>query len=90
MEEISWEHRITNENVLKMVGEERSFIKSVRRQQRDWLGHTLRHNGLSQEVIEGRMEGERPRGRRRMNILDAVKKNRTYAELKRAAQDRDK
>ena len=29
VEGISWEHRITNENVLQMVGEERSFIKTI-------------------------------------------------------------
>ena len=89
MEGISWEHRSTNEHVLHMIGEERSFIKTIPRR-RDWLGHTLRHNGLLQEVIEGGMEGKKPRGRRRTNMLDALKKNRTYAELKRAAQDRDK
>ena len=42
------------------------------------------------DVIDGRMEGMRPRGRRQVGMmLDDLKEKRLYAELKRMAEERD-
>ena len=43
--------------------------------------------GLLKEVIEGKMEGKRPRGRRRIGLLDESKKG-SYVDMKRRAEDR--
>ena len=40
------------------------------------------------DVIEGRMEGKEPRGRRRKGMLDELTNGRVYTELKRKAEHR--
>ena len=64
MEKISWKGRISNEVVLGRVGVERELITTLRNRKKSWIGHVLRGDGLLKEVIEGRMEGSKPRGRR--------------------------
>ena len=44
--------------------------------------------GLQKEVIEGRMIGKRPRGRKRLGTLNEFIKETSYAELKRKAENR--
>ena len=56
--------------------------------QKNWIGHVLRGNGLLKEVIEGRIEGRRPRGRRRICMLDELKGG-GYYEMKRRLENRD-
>ena len=59
------EHR-TNAEILKMVDEIRSLIGIIRSRQENWLGHIMRGDSLLRTIIEGRMEGEKKRGRPRM------------------------
>jgi len=40
-------------------------------------------------VTEGRMEGKRPRGRPRMNMINELKLG-SYEDMKRRAQDRER
>ena len=47
----------------------------------------LRGDGLLKEVIEGKMEGRRPRGRPRIGMLDELKEG-SYTDMKRRAEDR--
>ena len=54
-----------------------------------WIGHILRGNGLLREVIEGRMIGKRPRGRKRAMMLDNLRGGINYDELKSKAQNRE-
>ena len=50
----------------------------------------VERNALLKETIEGRIEGKRPRGRRRVMMLDDMKeKKELYAEMKERARDRD-
>src|SRR6218665_512279 len=69
MERISWTEHISNEEVLTLVGEERSLISTIRARQRNWMGHLLRGDSLQREIMEGRMEGKRGRGRSRQKLL---------------------
>ena len=56
----------------------------------DRIGYVLRGNGLLKETIEGRIEGKRPRGRRRVMMSDDMKeKKELYAEMKERVCDRD-
>ena len=86
MERISWMERITNNEVLRMVEEERSLVATIKTRQRKWIGHILRGNSLLRDIIEGRMEGRKRRGRPRQMLLNDMSKN--YRELKEKAQRR--
>ncbi len=87
MEKIRWTDRISNEEVLNRVGVGRSLIEVLRNRKKKWIGHVLRGDGLLKEVIEGRMEGKRIRGRPRMGMLDDLITD-SYVDMKRRAEDR--
>ena len=82
MEKISWTYKITNEEVLERVGTDRQLINALRNRKKSWIGHVLRGDGLLKEVIEGRMEGKRIRGRPRLGTLDDLIKH-SYVDMKR-------
>jgi len=51
---------------------------------KNWFGSVMRGEGLLREVIEGRMEGKRPRGRRRMGMLeDNIYEKESYGIMKK-------
>src|SRR5688572_24608129 len=52
------------------------------------MGHVLRGNSLLKEVLEGRMEGRRVRGRPRLGMLDEIKVG-SYVDMKRKSEDRE-
>src|SRR6218665_2342472 len=83
MEKISWRDMKTNEEVLQIVQEERSLMEVIWRRKKNWISHILRGESLLREVIEGRMIGKRPRGRKRLGMLNEFLKELSYAELKR-------
>jgi len=88
MEGVSWMDRITNEEMLNKVGEKRQLISVIRNRQKNWIGHVLRGDGLLREVMEGRMEGKRKRGRPRKGMLDELIVE-SYGNMKRKAENRD-
>ena len=89
MERVSYKDRVTNEEVLKNVGENRCLLDKIRSRKRNWVGHVLRGEGLMIEVMEGRMEGKRTRGRPRKGMLDELLEDGSYAQMKRIAHDRE-
>src|SRR5215469_7050177 len=82
----SWKDKKSNDEVLKQVGESRSLVNTVIGRKRNWIGHVLRGDGLLLEVMEGRMEGKRTRGRKRKSMLDDVQEE-DYVHMKSRAQD---
>ena len=88
MEKISWLDKVTNEEVLGRVNEDRQIPNSVWQRKHRRIGHVLRHDGLLHEIIEGRMKGKPTRGRRRMQMLHDLANDGAYVALKRAAEDR--
>jgi hypothetical protein len=88
MLKISWTEKISNDEVLKRVGEQRNILNIISRRKHSWIGHILRHDGLLKTILEGRMEGKATRGRKRLNMLNDILKNDSYAEVKRLAEDR--
>ena len=87
---VKWTDRVRNEEVLTRIGEEKKLLDTIRRRKRNWLGHILRRNCLQLRIIEGKIEGKRGRGRKRIGMLDDVKEGRRYQEMKEVAQDRIK
>ena len=52
----------------------------------NWVGHVLRGEGLMREVMEGRMDGKRTRGRPRKGMLDEFLENESYVQNKEGAR----
>ena len=84
---ISWRDRVTNEEVHQRIGQPERLRETIFKRKRTWIGHVLRGNTYLRNIIEGRMEGQRPRGRPRTGMLDDLKRN-TYGEMKKAVEDR--
>ena len=60
----------------------------LRNRKKRWIGHFLTGDGLLKEVIEGRMEGNKPRGRPRLRMLDDLI-TASYVDMKRKVEDRE-
>ena len=88
IQKVSWKDKKSNENVLEEMGESRCLLETIRKRKKSWIGHVLRGEGLLREVMEGRMEGKRKRGRPRMGMIDDLK-GLSYENMKRRAQDRE-
>jgi len=78
----------SNAEVLNLVKEKKSFLADIRKRKRRWVGHILRHENMLRTVLEGRMKGKRPRGRKRIKMVDDIMTD-TYAQMKRSAEDRE-
>jgi len=93
MMKIPWTQHASNEQILGMVDESRSLMESLRKRQKNWIEHILRHDSLLQKVIEGRFQGKKTPGRPRTMLLDALMQEDEesvidYAKLKEKAHDR--
>ena len=90
MEKIKWIDKVTNDNILTRVKEPRlKIIESIKARKKRWIGHVLRHDSLLKDVLEGRMEGKRPRGRKRFMMMDDIQNKRSYQQMKMDANDRE-
>ena len=88
MANVSWTEKKTNEEVLRMTGQNRKLIETIMDRKKNWIGNVLRGDGLMLEVTEVRMTGKRGGGRRkRIGMLDELIEE-SYVELKKKAQDR--
>ena len=77
-----------------MVDESRSLMESLRKRQKNWIGHVLRHDSLLQKIIEGRFQGKKTSGRPGTMLLDALMQEDEesvidYTKLKEKAHDRE-
>jgi hypothetical protein len=85
-EKISWTDRVRNE-VLLRVKVERNIIHTIKRGKNNSIGHIFCKNCLLKHVTEGkierRIEVKGGRGRRSKELLNDIKENRRFWELKR-------
>ena len=70
MEKVSWLERKTNDDVLIIVAEKRELLDRITKTTKRWIGHIVRGNGFLKEVIEGRIDGRRPKGRKQIGLRD--------------------
>ena len=54
MEKIKWTEKVTNEQVLKRIGQNKILLNILHRKA-NWIGHILRRNCLLLDAIEGQM-----------------------------------
>jgi hypothetical protein len=86
MEKISWTDHVRNEEILLKSQGTKEYLHEISKRKANWIGHILRRNCVLQQVIEGKIKGEREvtgrRGRRRKKLLDDLKERRGYSHLK--------
>lgn len=90
---IPWTARITNENVLRRINRDRELLLTIKRRKTAYLGHIMRNTKyqLLQLIIEGKIEGKRGMGRKKMSRLRNVRQwtgLRTVESLIHTARDR--
>ena len=88
MQKVSWVERKTNEDVLIMVDEKRELLDRITKTKKRWIGHIVRGNDLLKEVIEGRIDGRRPRGRKRIGMISELKED-GQSNMKRRSDNRE-
>ena len=59
--------------MLDILKEKIKLLNTVLERKKRWLRHFLKGESLEKEVIEGRMEGKRGRGKPRIIMLDDIK-----------------
>ena len=69
---ISWKDHVTNDEVLRRGRTERKLMNRIRAGQMSFLGHIMRKHGLENIVVTGKIEGERSRGRPRLNFMKSL------------------
>src|SRR6218665_94905 len=70
------------------TGRKKSYGCDLEQEEKlDW-SYTQRRKPFLREVIEGRMIGKRPRGRKPLGMPNEFLKESSYAELKRKAENR--
>ena len=73
--------KVSNDDVLRRVDEDKSIISTINKRQIAWLGYKLRHSDLLLLVIEGQMEGRKPPGRPRTRVHNRIKNISTYQSV---------
>jgi hypothetical protein len=63
IEHISWKERKTNKAVLEKLGMRQELLKEVKTRQLKYFKYITRHDSLLKTKLEGRVVGQRARGR---------------------------
>lgn len=91
MEGISWTEMVSNERVLERVKEKRSIMDTIENRRGSMIGHLIRHDLFIKNIIEGKIEGKRGRGRPRRTFMEQIKEKvhvGSYQEVKELAGTR--
>ena len=72
---IRYQDHVTNDEVRNkitaVVGPLETFLSTVKRRKLRWFGHVVRSNGLAKTILQGTVQGGRPRRRhQRMDRVD--------------------
>ena len=92
MMEVIWTDRVTNEELLHWVNEERNILHTTKSWNANWIGRILHRNCPLKHVIEGKIE-ERIEvtgrwGERSKQLLDDLKEKIGYWKLTEETLDR--
>ena len=80
MMRISWTEKKSNEEVLLRAGTSRELIKTIRKRQLKFLGHTMRRS-IEKLALCGKINGKRDRERKRLTYLESLNKLATNTSL---------
>ena len=89
---LSYTKHKTNEEVLDMLSTEKQLLSNIVKRKCHYFGHLIRQNELQRQLLEGKINGRRSRGRPRITWMDNLKKwtGKSYGNLIRIAEDREK
>ena len=92
MGRISWKAHISNEYVLKRLNISRNLIPKIKSRKLSYFGHIKRHDSIMKNILEGRLEGTRARGRPRAQWSDNIREwaGCSLMECTRLASDRER
>jgi hypothetical protein len=66
--------RATDNEVLKQLELKRELFNTIRKRQIKFFGHIKRHNSILKDILEGKIQGNRSRGRQRLKWTDNIKR----------------
>ena len=70
---VSWTEKRTNEWILDKIGSDLELLKNIAERKMKLFGHIVRRGGLERQIVEGKMEGKRGRGRPQTSWLTDIK-----------------
>ncbi|GFO28294.1 endonuclease-reverse transcriptase [Plakobranchus ocellatus] len=71
---VSWKEKRTDEAILAELQVRRHLLESIRKRKLSFFGHICRSKcTLMKDIIQGKLEGKRGRGRPRAAYLDNIK-----------------
>ena len=87
---IPWTARKTNQSVLEEIQPQCSLESMVVKQRLSYFGHIARSKGIEHDIMLGKVQGKRRRGRQRIRWMDGVSKetDTSLQDLCRFAQER--
>ncbi|GFS18595.1 UDP-glucuronosyltransferase 2A1-like [Elysia marginata] len=69
---ISRKDKKTNQEECDHLGTKREIAKTTKTRKIKYFGHIKRHTSFLKDVLEGNIEGSRPRGRQRRQWVDDI------------------
>ena len=89
---VSWMERKTNISIIESIKPEWTLESRVAKAALSYFGHVVRAGGMEDDVMLGRMDGARKRGRPRQRWLDTLKgyhaSGATIGNMRQDARDR--
>ena len=70
---VSWSDKVTNERVLTKLKIKIQLLSDIQKRKLEYFGHIKRKNDILTTVLEGKLEGKRPRGWPRNNWTADIK-----------------
>ena len=93
MMRISWKEKKTNEDILKELKIQRELLQTIIKKKLTFAGHVCRNKKctLMKDVIQGKMEGKRGRGRPKASYMGNIKEwtKKNYREIFNTIEDRE-
>ena len=88
---VSWKEKKTNKEVCTLLGTHQKLLNKIKTRKLTYFGHIERQQSFLKQVLEGKLEGKRPRGRPRYTWADNIKQwtKRSFHQCVTAAQERN-
>lgn len=73
MKKANWIDKVSNEDVLNELKENKTLLNTIIKKERDWIGHIIRGEGILMTVLVDAVEGERRRKMERQKLINDIK-----------------